>query len=264
MSNELQVMTFNETKSIAAAMAQSGYFADSRDVNQAIVKIFAGQELGLGPFAAMTGIHIIKGKPVMSANLIATLIKNDPRYDYQVGRLDNDGCTIVFFENGEAVGESSFTADDAKLAGLSGDNWRKFPKNMYFARAISNGAKWYTPGIFGGAPTYTPDELGAEIDGETGEIVTIDVTPVKPRPVQVVESEPDEWEAPVLVSTKSPLFKRFMATGNEVYGDEWDDKRPVIVEAVSGKRTRSSAELTVEEIQKLIDGMEAKLAAVTE
>jgi hypothetical protein len=41
---------------------------------------------------------------------------------------------------------------------------------MLFARAISNGAKFYCPDAFAGAPVYTPDELGAEIDPETGEL----------------------------------------------------------------------------------------------
>jgi hypothetical protein len=30
---------------------------------------------------------------------------------------------------------------------------------MLYARALSNGAKWYCPDVFGG-PIYTPDELG--------------------------------------------------------------------------------------------------------
>lgn len=176
MSNELVVrkheLSFDEMTRAAKAMAMSGYFSDARDVSQAMVKVLAGAEMGLGPFAAMSNIHIIKSKPVLGANLIATLIKNDGRYDYRVVQLDDDGCTIDFFEHGERVGQSSFTAADAKAAGLSGDNWRKFPRNMYFARAISNGAKWYTPGIFGGAAIYTPDELGAEEDGE-GHIINV-------------------------------------------------------------------------------------------
>ena len=48
---------------------------------------------------------------------------------------------------------------------------------MFFARAISNGAKWYTPGIFGGAPVYTPDEMGADVD-EDGDIIDAEVEPV--------------------------------------------------------------------------------------
>jgi hypothetical protein len=41
---------------------------------------------------------------------------------------------------------------------------------MFFNRAISNGAKWYTPEVFAGAPVYTPEELGANVD-ENGDVV---------------------------------------------------------------------------------------------
>ena len=81
------------------------------------------------------------------------------------------------------IGISTFTMKDAANAGLSGDNWRKFSRNMLFARCISNGAKWYCPDLSGG-PLYTPDELGAQVDGETGEV--IDATPA-PAPRIVVE-----------------------------------------------------------------------------
>ena len=58
----------------AKALYASNYFSDAKSEAQAIVKVMAGAELGLQPFAAMTGIHIIKGKPVLGANLIATLV----------------------------------------------------------------------------------------------------------------------------------------------------------------------------------------------
>jgi len=171
MSNQL--MTIDDMARVSKAMAQSNYF--KVDINQAMVKIAAGQEMGIGPAASMMGIHIIQGKPELGANLIASLIKNDPRYDYRVLSLDEEGCEIAFYEDGEDIGKSSFTKADAQQAKLLGkDNWSKFPRNMYFARALSNGARWYTPGVFGGAPVYTPDELGADVD-EEGEY--IDVTP---------------------------------------------------------------------------------------
>lgn len=54
---------------------------------------------------------------------------------------------------------------EAQEAGLLGkDNWKKYASDMLFARAISRGAKRYTPGIFGGSPVYTPDELGVDTD----------------------------------------------------------------------------------------------------
>ena len=41
---------------------------------------------------------------------------------------------------------------------------------MLFARAISRGARRYAPGIFGGAPVYTPDEMNIETD-EDGSVL---------------------------------------------------------------------------------------------
>ena len=56
---------------VGQTLAASGYFQDAREAAQAAVKVMAGEELGLGPIAAMTGIHIVKGKVTLSANLIA-------------------------------------------------------------------------------------------------------------------------------------------------------------------------------------------------
>ena len=41
---------------------------------------------------------------------------------------------------------------------------------MLFARAMSNGVRWYCPDV-AMAPLYTPDELGAQVDGESGEVI---------------------------------------------------------------------------------------------
>jgi|GEM_PF-1216018 len=159
-------MTLQETMTLGDTLAKSGFFSDAKQAAQAVVKILAGRELGLGPIASMTGISIIKGQVSLGANLMATTVKRDPRYDYRVAKHDAEICSIVFYQNGEIVGTSTFTLDDADKAGLSGDNWRKYPRNMLFARAMSNGVRWYCPDAFGGSPTYTPEELGAETDGE--------------------------------------------------------------------------------------------------
>ena len=177
--NAIVPHNFDELQLIAKAMASSKYFQDTNQEAQALVKVLAGREMGLGPFASMTGIHIIQGRPALGANLIASLIKNDPRYNYKVVKLDNTACSIDFYENGEMIGNSTFTLEDARKAQTK--NLDKFPKNMLFARAISNGAKWYTPGIFGGSPVYTPEELGANTD-EDGNIIEgqfVETTTVK-------------------------------------------------------------------------------------
>lgn len=189
MSNAL--IPYNEVEKFGNAMVASGYFKDAGKISQAIVKIQAGAEIGLPPFASMSGIHIIQGKPVLGANLLATLIKNDPRYDYRIKTLTNDGCVIDFYENGEIVGQSIFTLEDAQKA--KSKNLDKFPRNMLFARAISNGSKWFTPGIFGGMPVYTPDEFGLEVDPE-GDVVNGEVVVSEPESEQ--PGNGPTWEDP--------------------------------------------------------------------
>lgn len=152
-------------------LAASGYFSDAREMAQAAVKVMAGEELGIPPIASMMGVNIIQGKVALGANLIASRIRAHG-YEYHVKRLDDTGCVVEFSRGGQTVGESSFVEADAKAAGLLGKPgpWKNYPRNMYFARAISNGARWYAPEIFGGAPVYTPEELGADVDRD-GEVV---------------------------------------------------------------------------------------------
>jgi hypothetical protein len=154
-------------------LAESGYFADARQMAQAAVKVIAGQELGLGPVAAMTGVHIVQGKVTLGANMIAALIRRSGRYDYRVVEHTDKVCRIDFYRDGERIGESSFSIEDAKRAGLLAKPgpWTQHPRNMLFARAISNGAKWHAPDVFAG-PVYTPDELGAVVDAE-GDVVSV-------------------------------------------------------------------------------------------
>ena len=181
--NRMIVRNMDDVVRSAKALAASGYFQDAASAQQAAVKVMAGFEMGFGPFASLTGLHIIKGKPAIGSNLIAAAIKRHPMYQYKVTSHTEKECTIQFFEKWggryEAVGDSSFTIADAAKAGLStnpkNETWKKYPKNMLFSRAISNGAKWYCPDVFGGSPTYTPEELGAEVDEDenviTGEII---------------------------------------------------------------------------------------------
>ena len=158
---------------LGTILSKSGFFSDAREAAQSIVKILAGRELGIGPVSAMTGIHVIKGKVTLSANLIAGCIKRSPKYDYKVVSMDAKKCVLEFFEDGKAAGRSEFGEEDAKRAGLmSEERYKKWPQNMFFARAMSNGAKWFAPDVFGG-PVYCPEELGAVVDAE-GDVLSVE------------------------------------------------------------------------------------------
>ena len=140
----------------AKLFAESGMFTDAKQMAQAFVKIQAGQEMGIGAFASMTGINIIMGKPTISAGLIAGAVKGSGKYDYKVKEMSEKVCSIDFFQGKDFLGNSTFTIEDAKKQ--STKNLDKFPKNMLFARAISNGQKWFCPDIFQ-ISVYVPEEM---------------------------------------------------------------------------------------------------------
>src|SRR4029077_17211106 len=127
------------------------------------------------------GIDIIKGEVSLAAGMVAALVRRSGVYDYRVAEWTNEACEIVFTRKGRPLTPSSvFTLQDAEQAGLRGDNYRKFPRNMLFARAMTNGARVHCPEVFVGAG-YTPDEL---VDGE-----------VVPEPQEEPQRVPEATEA---------------------------------------------------------------------
>lgn len=165
----LQQMSVNDMMTMAKTFAESGMFTDTKQLTQAFVKIQAGQEIGIPPFASMTGIHIIQGKPAIGAGLMASRVKASGKYDYKVVEQNDKNCSIDFYQGKEKIGNSSFSIEDAKKAQTK--NLDKFPKNMLFARAMSNGVKWFCPDVFSGS-VYTPEELNSI----TNEPEIMDVT----------------------------------------------------------------------------------------
>ena len=186
------ISTYDEMERAAKAMAGSGFFSDTRQASQAIVKILAAREIGLGPFAGMTGVNIIQGKPAFGANIMAACVKKSGRYNYRVTEMNDKACTIEFMERLDGKwttsGESKFTIDDARKAGTK--NLDKFPRNMLFARAMSNGVRWYCPDVMNGSVVYTPEELGADVD-EDGNVVRTEVVEAE---VVEIKSEPESFE----------------------------------------------------------------------
>jgi len=176
MKNEIQIMPVNDIMDMSKMFVESGMFTDAKSVAQAFVKIQAGQEIGLAPFAAMSGINVIMGKPTFGAGVIASSVKGSGKYDFKVSQLDDKACSIDFFEGKDLIGNSTFTIEDAKKQGTK--NLDKFPKNMLYARAMSNGQKWFCPDVFQMA-VYVPEEM-PEV---TQDVQHVEVIETKPIPV---------------------------------------------------------------------------------
>jgi hypothetical protein len=134
--------TIDQAQSLAKTLAQSSLLpADLRNKPaDVLVQIITGHELGLGSMQSIRSIHIIQGKPTMSAELMVALVKRSPeciRF-----RLVESSPTVATYETerrNEGLTKLSFTMEEAKTAGLvkDGSGWKKYPAAMLRARAAS-------------------------------------------------------------------------------------------------------------------------------
>jgi hypothetical protein len=85
------------------------------------------------------------------------------------------------FKLGELIRVSYFNIGMAQRAGLVKDdsNWLKWPENMVFARALSNGARWYCPEVLHGV--YSVEELDVPMS-EPGVPITAEYVEETPLP----------------------------------------------------------------------------------
>lgn len=165
-----------------------------------------GRTLGITPVAAITGIHVIEGKPSASSGLIGALVR-------QAGhklRVKSDGATtataqIVRADDPDFTYECTWTLERAEQAGLCEIKnnkphardyknrptaWEKYPAAMLKARAITEVARDACEDVLFGLH-YTPEELGAIVnqDGEPVEATVQQLHRVQP-------GEADQWATP--------------------------------------------------------------------
>jgi hypothetical protein len=150
---------FERVERVAAGLAASKVFKDVPSTQNAMAKILLGADLGLTPTQALMNIDVVEGNARVRSNQLAAWVRQSPDYEYRVVEHDAEHCVIEFSYKGEPAGVSPFSMDDARAAGLVKEHpksaWRAHPRNMLFARAMSNGVRWYCPDLTGGVSVYT-------------------------------------------------------------------------------------------------------------
>jgi len=206
-NNKLLNLDIEGMKTIGQVFLESGVFADTKDMSQAMVKILAGQELNLMPLYSMQNFHLLTTgygdkqvtKIAQSASSMALLLKRGGNYTWKVEQSTELICEIQFFEQvgnkWEKAYASIFRIEDAERAGLmhyvkegkkiakAGSAWFKWPKAMLFNRAMSQGARVVAPHLLGGVP-YTKEEVQDTMD-ITPEAVLETMPPPPPDEVKV-------------------------------------------------------------------------------
>lgn len=212
----------NRTWRLAVALAKSRFFKDSLQAEQAFAKMLLGRDLGLSPTQAMVNINIVEGKPEVSANLQAQFVREyvgptGDRYDYEILEHTDEACTIEFrrrrggSDEWEVLGKDGperFTMEDAQTAGLTRPTksgapsmYVKYPRNMLFARCMSNGVAFNCPEVNNGHRLYYPGEVtdldeptpGVEVtadaEGAAEEMPGADGPEVEPIDAEVVADD---------------------------------------------------------------------------
>lgn len=187
-----------------------------------------GRALGLDVVTTITTIHVIKGKPTQSADLMLGRARS-AGHRVRI-KSDRERCVVRIQRADDPDDESEveWTLDDAVTAGLctlrngrpySRDDkdrpqpWERFPRAMLRARAIAEAVRIACPEVLHGA-IYTPEELGAVVDQEGQPVIVeradapqmttatvVQPTPNTPPPATAPPQERRDYLAEAVATT---------------------------------------------------------------
>lgn len=249
----LSPRTFNEAREIAEYCSHAAILpAELRRKPADILCIIAtGQELGLAPMAAIRGIHMIKGKPVMSADAMVAVVLGSGLAEYFTCLESSDERAVYETKRrGSPQAErATFTVEDARRAKLLGrgngggdSNWDKYRAVMLGHRARSILARRVYPDVL----------LGVYSEGELSE----DRSPTDYIDAEVLEPPPPPADPPAEID---PTLIEMMDRASSQ--SELDDLARVIADWSEGPRKKEAREAYRRNRERIARRM-AALAAV--
>lgn len=174
--------SFDEAMRLATVFAASGLLGEVRNEAAALLVMATGAELGISATTALRSIYIVKGKPMMSSDLMVGLcIKRKDVCEFFVCTESTDTQATYQTKRVGVVNPMSHTfsmadAQRARLASGGDSMYSKYPKTMLRHRAAAELARQVYPDIV----------LGLYSDAEKDDFEAIDVTPA-PAPQLVTE-----------------------------------------------------------------------------
>lgn len=202
------LVSLGETVRYAELLANSGLLPKEyrRQPANVLFAVEYGRTLGITPIAAITGIHVIEGKPCASAGLMGALVRKAGHKLRVTGDNKSATAQIIRADDPDYVFKVTFTLDDAVNAGLceirndrpyarSQKNgkvlpWEAYTRALLKARALSAVARDACEDVLFGLH-YTPEELGAVIDQDGNPIEAAPSSYPAPQPA----AEPRDYIA---------------------------------------------------------------------
>ena len=162
---EYDFLTKQATTLAKSSLVPSAFRGKPADIYLAMKM---GRELGLGDVQSLQSIHVIQGRPTVSAQTMIALIRKNFPDAYINIVSDCNGATCTMARSKEDK-ENAYVAhwNMKKAQGMnltSKDNWRKQPENMMRWRAVSEAARFIFPDAI--MNMYTPDETEDIVESE--------------------------------------------------------------------------------------------------
>lgn len=174
------VLVVRDVSRLAAQIADTPFVPDGLRGNPAAVTaaILTGREMGLGPMTSLAHIHVIKGKPGKSAEIMRAMVQ---AAGHEIRDVESNDTRCVL--EGRRHGEEQwtrvvFTADQAKKARI---DLGGYPEDKLYARATTRLCRRKFADTVGGIAA-TIDELE---DADLSDTVSGAVPPGPAPPVPV-------------------------------------------------------------------------------
>lgn len=215
------------------------------------------RELKLPPMMCLNGgLHNIEGKVTMSAQLMNMMIIN-AGHEIDVLYLTDRGCSIRFTRvkrNGARKSdEYEFNRADAERARYFGEagpngtwiskpksNWMNYPRDMFFARALSGGAKKFLPEVMMNCYVFGEIE-DAEVEQiQSSHEFVENIVPTDEQPKQQIEEKKEEpkEQKPIPSIEELNIFREKFGIGKE-------SAHEVYLEAVSKTCKKPKEEMII-------------------
>lgn len=152
----------NVFQTMAKQAANSKLYRGIGDEFAVMTIMLAARELNIPPMAALNGgINIINGKTEIASRMMGAMILR-AGHDFITEKSTDEECIMTGKRKTGKTETVSFHIEEAKRAGLikEGGGWKKWPKDMCYARAMSRLARRLFQDVIG---------MGY-VEGEIGEV----------------------------------------------------------------------------------------------
>lgn len=194
---------FGELRAFAEFVIQSK-LCGVNNVEDAVVIMMTGAEMGLTVMQSLRGVSVIGTSPSVRADTMAAVVMASSACQYlRVARMDAQVCEIETLRRGhpEPV-RMAWTIEDAKRAGLERNpSYRKFPSAMLKARCMAQICRAVYPDVIAGVYETSELEHNMEVGTGSGSARYAANTNTDNDVLDVVFEEQETWEDKARVAT---------------------------------------------------------------